>query len=72
MKYYISNFWAAVVASIVFVTTALLLEGHDHVGKILVMEGAAFGISLGAEVIKQYTKEMTNLKYYQSKHRVDH
>lgn len=50
----ISNFWGAVIASIIIVSSALLLETHDHVGKVLVMEGALFGIRLGNQAMKSY------------------
>ena len=60
MNKVISNFWTAVIASIVLVITALLLEGNEHLGKILVMEGALFGIRVGDQVIKAYQVSKIN------------
>ena len=61
----ISNFWTAVVSCVILVATALLLEDHEHVGKILVMQGLAFGFRLGDQTMKSYQvgkADPTNLK----------
>ncbi len=60
MNKVISNFWTAVIASIILTVTALLLEGNLHLGKILIMEGALFGVRVGDQVVKAYQVSKTN------------
>jgi len=55
-----SNFWTAIIASIIFVVTALLLTESEHLGMILVMEGALFGARVGDQAIKSYQVGKSN------------
>lgn len=59
MNLTISNFWTAVVASIVLTATAILLDGNEHAGKVLIGEISAFGIRLGDQVLKLYNSGQT-------------
>ena len=58
----VSNFWTAIIASIVFVVTALLLSEHDQVGMVLIMEGAAFGVRIVDETMKTYGDNQVKLR----------
>lgn len=50
----VSNFWMAVIASIILVTTALLLKDNDGQSIVLIFEGALFGVRGLDETIKNY------------------
>ena len=50
----VSNFWTAVVSAVVLTATALLLDGNEQAGKVIIFEGAAFGFRLGDQVLKTY------------------
>lgn len=50
----VSNFWLFIIASIVMVTTAILLRDHKHCDLVLYFEGALSGARGIQEVIKYY------------------
>lgn len=52
----VSNFWTAVIASIVLTATALLLNGHEHCGLVLTFEGLLFGVRVADKGIQAYQK----------------
>lgn len=51
----ISIFWNAVIASVVMVASALILDDHSETSKIILFEGILFGVKIGDEFMKQYT-----------------
>ena len=57
----ISAFWNAVIASIILVTTALLLDGNSESGKIVIFEGILFGIKTGNDMLQSYSIQRKNL-----------
>ena len=52
----ISNFWTAVIASIILTASALLLDGNEQAGYVIIGEISAFGIRLGNEVLKTFNQ----------------
>lgn len=56
----VSNFWTAVIASIVLTATALLLNGHEHCGLVLTFEGLLFGVRVADKGIQAYQKGKSN------------
>ncbi len=52
----ISNFWTAVIASVVLTTSALLLHDNDQAGPVIILEGVAFGLRLGDQALKTFNK----------------
>tara|TARA_R100001369_G_scaffold72251_5_gene100251 strand:- start:4747 stop:4944 length:198 start_codon:yes stop_codon:yes gene_type:complete len=56
----ISNFWLFIIASIVFVATALLLQDHEHCGTVLIFEGVLSGARGAGEILKTYQVGKTN------------
>ena len=54
MNVTISSFWTAVIASVILTATALLLDGNEHAGKVIIGEISAFGIRLGDQAIKSF------------------
>jgi hypothetical protein len=57
----ISNFWAAVWASVILTATALLLDGNEHAGKVITGEIAAFGIRIGDQAMRAYNKSKRDI-----------
>lgn len=54
MEKTVSNFWTAIIASVILTATALLLDGHEQCGTVLIFEGALFGIRVGDQAFKAY------------------
>ena len=51
----ISTFWNAVIASIIMVTTALLLKEDASKDTIIIFQGVLFGVKTGSDMLKNYT-----------------
>lgn len=56
----VSNFWTALIAAVVLVVTALLLENNEHCGKVLIMQGVLFGVRVADQATKAYQLSKTN------------
>ncbi|MBK5213349.1 MAG: hypothetical protein JJE55_06790 [Flavobacteriaceae bacterium] len=56
----VSNFWTAVIASVILTATALLLNGHEHCGLVLTFEGLLFGVRVADKGIQAYQKGKEN------------
>lgn len=50
----VSNFWTALVASIILAATAIILEDSEHCGKVLIMQGLLFGVRVTDQAVKAY------------------
>tara|TARA_R110000772_G_C13310332_1_gene440610 strand:- start:25306 stop:25566 length:261 start_codon:yes stop_codon:yes gene_type:complete len=52
----VSNFWTAVIASIILTASAILLKDNDLGAYVLIGELSGFGIRLGDEVLKTFNQ----------------
>jgi hypothetical protein len=54
MNMTVSPFWNAVVASIIMVSTAIVLQENGSRETIIIFEGALFGVKTGYDMMKSY------------------